>query len=149
MVFILVAGNQEQPLKSLRATIVTVAGVTTSVALLMSVVVMISDGEQSATPPLFGIAARASTVNGTGAGAGAEKVIPDELKTPTLGLLAGTTSVYWAQFVLAGAPAGQVALDVREMSPVEATADVDCVAWMASSGMVTWRMTAGEPKDTD
>ena len=64
--------HQEQPLKSVRATVVSVAGVTTRATLLMSVVVMISEGEQSATPPLLGIAARASTVNGTGAGAGVE-----------------------------------------------------------------------------
>lgn len=62
----------EQPLKSVRATVVTVADATTRAALLMSVVVMISEGEQLDVPPLFGTAARASTVNGTGAGAGTE-----------------------------------------------------------------------------
>ena len=66
------AKNQEQPLKSVRATVVTVAGMTTSATLAVSVVVMTSDGEQSARPPLFGIAARASTVKGTGAAAGVE-----------------------------------------------------------------------------
>ena len=89
---------------------------------------MISDGEQSAVPPLFGSAARASTVKGTGAAAGVEYVKPEEENTPTLGLLAGTTRVYCAQFVFAGAPVGQVVFEVREISPVEATADVVCVA---------------------
>jgi len=59
-------------LKSVRATFVTVAGVTTSGIALASVVVMTSEGEQSGVPPLFGTAARASTVKGTGAAAGVE-----------------------------------------------------------------------------
>ena len=90
----LFAERYEQPLKSMRATLVTVAGVTASGALLASVEVMISGGEQSGVPPLLGNAARASTVKSTGAAAGVENVMPDEENTPTLGLLAGTTSVY-------------------------------------------------------
>lgn len=144
----LVSKNQEQPLKSARATVVTVAGVTTRAALLMSVVVMISDGEQSARPPLFGTTARASTVNGTGAAAGVEYVNPEDENTPTLGLLAGTTSVYCAQFEFAGAPVGQVVFDESEIKPVEEVADVVCVAAMDSSGIVICRMTAGEPNET-
>jgi hypothetical protein len=62
----------EQPLKSVRATLVSVAGNVTRGMLLMSVVVMISEGEQSARPPLFGSAARALTVNGTGGAVGTE-----------------------------------------------------------------------------
>jgi len=64
--------SYEQPLKSERATFVTVAGVTDSGALFASVEVMISDGEQSGVPPLLGKAASASTVNRTGAAAGVE-----------------------------------------------------------------------------
>ena len=53
---------------------------------------------------------------------------PEEEKTPTLGLLAGTTRVYCAQLVLAGVPVGHVVFEVREMRPVDAVADVVCVA---------------------
>src|SRR5215475_10938810 len=72
LVFSLGFVTHEHPLKSVRATFVTVAGVTTSGIALASVIVMISEGEQSTVPPLFSTAARASTVKGTDAAAGAE-----------------------------------------------------------------------------
>src|SRR5262249_60263104 len=93
------SASHEHPLKSVRATFVTIPAVTASGIALASVEVIISDGEQSGVPPLPGIAARASTVNGTGAAAGVEYVNPEDAKTPTLGLLAGTTSRHCAQFV--------------------------------------------------
>lgn len=96
--------------------------------MLASVDVMISEGEQSAVPPLFGTAARASTVNKTGAAAGVEKLNPEEENTPTLGLLAGTTRVYCAQFEFRGLPVGQLVFVEMEMSSVEAVAEVVCVA---------------------
>ena len=45
-------------------------------------------------------------------------------------------------------PVGQVVLAVIETKPVEETAEVVCVALIASSGMVIWRIAAGEPKET-
>jgi hypothetical protein len=107
--------------------LVTVADVTASGMSVASVEVMISDGEQSGLPPLLGRAARASTVKRTGAAAGVVKVNPEEENTPTLGLLAGTTRVYWAQLEFAGLPVGQFVLFVIEIKGVEAVADIVCV----------------------
>lgn len=80
-------------MKSMRATFVVAPAVTVKVMLLSSLEVIISEGEQSATPPLLGTVAMASTVKGTLPVAGTEYVNPDDANTPTLGLLPGTTSV--------------------------------------------------------
>jgi hypothetical protein len=61
----------EQPLKSIRATFVVVAGVTFNGWPVVSFAAVISGGVQSAVPPLIGTNARASTVNSTSPEAGA------------------------------------------------------------------------------
>src|SRR5258708_6791438 len=58
------------------------------------------------------------------------------MKSPTLGLLAGTTSVYCAQFEFAGAPVGQLVLAETEMRPVESTSGVVVVAGIVCKGIV-------------
>src|SRR5260370_30460489 len=58
------------------------------------------------------------------------------MNNPTLGLLAGTTSVYCAQFEFAGAPVGQLVLAETEMRPVESTSGVVVVAGMVCKGIV-------------
>ena len=68
---------------------------------------------------------------------------PDAEKIPTLALLAGTTSVYCAQFEFAGAPLGQAVLLETEMRPVESTSAVVFVAGMVCSGIVTCSVVAG------
>jgi len=82
-----------QLLKSISATFVVVAGRAFNAAAVASFAVVCSDGMQSGVPPLNGIAALASTVKSTSPVAGLEYVNPDDEKIPTLGLLAGTTSV--------------------------------------------------------
>jgi hypothetical protein len=47
---------------------------------------------------------------------------------PTFGLLAGTTSVYCAQFVLAVLPVGQIVLDAVEIKSVDTVAEGFAVA---------------------
>lgn len=96
----------------------------------MSLEVMISDFEQSPA------GAFASTVNSTSPVAGAAYENPDALKMPTLGLLAGTTRVYWAQFAPAGLPVGQFVFVETRTVPVEGTAGLVEVAAMVSSGIV-------------
>src|SRR6266480_4645356 len=80
---------------------------------LASLEVMISGGMQSGFAPLMGTAACASTVKRTSPLAGAENVRPPAANTATLGLLAGTTSMYWAQFAPVGLPIGQLLLAVN------------------------------------
>lgn len=82
-----------QLLKSISATFVVVAGRAFNGAAVESFAVVCSDGVQSGVPPLNGITAPASTVKSTSPVAGVEYVNPEEEKMPTLGLLAGTTSV--------------------------------------------------------
>ena len=69
-------------------------------------------------------------------------MIPEDKKTPTLGLLAGTTSVYCAQFAFAGAPVGQLVLAETETRPVESTSGVVVVAGMVCKGIVIWIVVA-------
>ena len=119
-----------------------VAGRAFKTAAVESLETICSDGLQSGVPPLKGTAARASTVKSTSPVAGVEYVNPEEEKIPTLGLLAGTTSVYCAQFAIAGAPIGQLVLAETETRPVESTTGVVFVAGRVSSGIVTWRVVA-------
>jgi hypothetical protein len=136
--------------KSVRATFVVVAGVTFNGwgGVLASIEVTISEGVQSAFPAfvaaLIGTTALASTLKRTSPVAGAEKRKPPATKTPTLGLLAGTTSVYCAQFAPVGLPIGQLALSVMEISPVDVTAGVAVVACVLCSGIVTCRVVLDE-----
>ena len=67
---------------------------------------------------------------------------PDDEKIPTLGLLAGTTSVYCAQFELAGAPVGQLVFAEMEIRPVESTSGLVFVARMVCKGIVICRVVA-------
>src|SRR6266852_711324 len=112
----------EHPLKSIRATFVVIAAIAFRGMLLSSFEVITSGGVQSAVPPLIGTNAWASTVNSTSPEAGAVKLTPDEENTPTLGLLAGTTRVYCAQFAFMGLPTGQFVLASTEINSVESTA---------------------------
>lgn len=80
-------------MKSMRATLLVAPAVTCSGRLLASFKVVISEGEQSLTPPLIGTAAMASTPKKTLPEAGAIKEKPEEENTATLGLLLGTTRV--------------------------------------------------------
>src|SRR2546429_3995160 len=82
--------------------------------------------------PLMGTAACASTVKRTSPLAGAENVRPPAANTATLGLLAGTTSMYWAQFAPVGLPIGQLLLAVMENKPVEFTARPPAAALVRS-----------------
>src|SRR5260370_656888 len=138
---------QEQPVKSVRATLVVIAGITFNGlgGVRGAVEVTISDGVQSAFPPfigaVIGTAALASTLKSTSPLAGAEKVKPPATNIPTLGLLAGTTSVYCAQFAPVGLPIGQFLLSVMEIRPVDVTAEVIAVACVFWSGMVNCRVT--------
>ena len=125
-----------QLLKSISATLVVVAGSAFKGAAVASFAVVCSDGIQSGVPPLKGTAARASTVNSTSPVFGVEYVNPDVEKTPTLGLLAGITSVYPAQFAFAGAPVGQLLFVDTETRPVESTSGAVFVAGMVCNGMV-------------
>src|SRR6266851_2370766 len=86
----------------------------------------------------------ASTLKSTFPLAGAEKVKPPEANTPTLGLLAGTTSVYCAQFAPVGLPVGQFLLSVMEIRSVEITAGVVVVACVSCSGIVNCRVTLAD-----
>ena len=62
---------------------------------------------------------------------------------PTLGLLAGTTSVYPAQFAFAGAPVGHLVFVDTETRPVESTSGVLFVAGMVCDGIVIcWAVAA-------
>ena len=137
-------------MKSVRATLVVVAGVTFKGCggVLASVVVTISDGVQSGLPAfvaaLIGTTALASRLKSTSPVAGAENAKPPAAKTPTLGLLAGTTSVYCAQFAPAGLPSGQLVLSVMEIKPVEVTAGVVAVAWVFCRGIVNCRVALEE-----
>src|SRR6267142_876746 len=106
----------------------------------MSVEVIISEGAQSGAPPLSGTAACASTVKRTSPPAGAEKLKPPARKAPTLGLLAGTTSVYFAQFAPVGLPVWQFVLSEMEINPVDGTAGVSAVAGAFCSGMFSCRV---------
>src|SRR5229473_1241165 len=114
----------EHPLKSIRATFVVIAAIAFRGMLLSSFEEVTSDGVQSAVPPLIGTNARASTVNSASPEAGAVKLTPDETNTPTCGLLAGTTRVYFAQFAFTGLPVGQFVFASAEIGPVESTARV-------------------------
>jgi hypothetical protein len=60
----------------------------------MSLEVICSEGVHMDVPPLPGRVANASTLNSTSPDAGTLYVNPEAENTPTLGLLAGTTSVY-------------------------------------------------------
>ncbi len=99
--------------------------------LLSSFEEVTSDGVQSAVPPLIGTNARASTVNSTSPEAGAVKLTPDETNTPTRGLLAGTTRVYFAQFAFTGLPVGQFVFASAEIDPVVSTSNLHayCKSW--------------------
>ena len=79
-----VSGNQEQPEKPVRATLVVVPAITLSGCggVLASLEVIISGGMQSGFPPFIGTAACASTVKKTSPLVGAEKVRPPELRLP-------------------------------------------------------------------
>src|SRR5260370_19022338 len=138
----------EHPLKSIRATFVVVAAITFSGWPSVSFAAVISGGVQSAVPPLIGTNARASTVNSTSPEAGAVKLTPDEENTPTLGLLAGTTRVYCAQFAFMGLPTGQFVLASTEINSVESTAAVAPTARMDSTGIVICRAPADTPAET-
>ena len=129
-----------QLLKSISATFVVVAGRAFKAAAVESFDTICSDGVQSGVPPLRGTAALASTVKSTSPVAGVEYLNPEEEKIPTLGLLAGTTSVYWAQFAFAGAPVGQLVLAETETRPVESTSGEVVVAGLVCSGIVIWRV---------
>ena len=61
-----------QPVKSISATLLVVAGSTYKGCPMALLEVIFSEGLQSATPPLLGWAACASTVNGTLPPAGVE-----------------------------------------------------------------------------
>jgi hypothetical protein len=100
---------------------------TSQPVLFTSYDVVISDGEQSGISPLIASATPASTRKRI-SGSGASQLKPEEEKMPTFGLLAGTTSVYCAQFVLAVLPAGQIVLDAAEIKSVEMVAEVVAVA---------------------
>src|SRR5258708_21607227 len=71
-------------------------------------------GAQLGVPTLRGTKASARTPNKIFPMVGGVKETTPPEKVPTCGLLAGTTSVYCAQLELAGAPAGQGVLSVRE-----------------------------------
>jgi len=130
--------------------LLVVAGVTFNGrgGVLASVEVTTSDGVQSTFPPfvgaVIGIKALASTLKSTSPLAGVEYMTLPAANTPTLGLLAGTTSVYWAQFAPAGLPTGQVVLSVMEIKPVDVTAGVVVVACVFCSGMVNCRVALAE-----
>ena len=94
-----------------------------------------SEGIQLGVPPLNGTAALASTVKSTSPAAGVEYVNPDAEKRPTLGLLAGTTSVYNAQFAAGDTPPRQCV--ETETRPVEFIFGVVLVAGMVCNGIVT------------
>lgn len=126
--------------KSNSATFVIVPGVTFSGSPFASSDVMCSAGVQMVAPPLPGCVDIASTLKSTSPAAGTLYVNPEEANTPTLGLLAGTTSVYCAQFAFAGLPAGQAVLDVTASGLVEACAGVVEVAGALSSGMLNCRV---------
>lgn len=111
---------------------------------LASLEVMISGGMQSGFAPLMGTAACASTVKRTSPLAGAENVRPPAANTATLGLLAGTTSMYWAQFAPVGLPIGQLLLAVMETKPVEFTAGPAADALVFWRGIFNCRVTLPE-----
>ena len=125
-----------QLLKTISATVVVVAGSAFSGAAVESFATICSGGVQSGVPPLKGTAALASTVNSTSPVGGVEYLNPDDEKMPTLGLLAGTTSVYCAQFAFAGATVGQVVLAETDIRPVEPTSGVVFVAGIVCKGIV-------------
>jgi len=108
----------------------------------MSVDFMCSAGVQMVAPPLPGRVDIASTLKSTSPAAGTLYVNPEEENNPTLGLLAGTTSVYCAQFEFAGLPAGQAVLEATASGFVEACAGVVAVAGALSNGMLNSRVIA-------
>jgi len=68
-------------------------------------------------------------------------VIPDDKKAPTLGLLAGTTSVYCAQFAFAGARRAVGAGRNRNEAGRIHLGEV-VVAGMVCKGIVIWMVVA-------
>src|SRR5215470_20095132 len=94
---------------------------------LESRVTVMEDGMQSLVPPLSGTKAFARIEYKTSPPSGTEnEIFPDE-KTPMLGLLAGSISVYCAQLVFGGAPAGQLVGESMERFAIDEP----------SAGMVT------------
>src|SRR5690348_5341099 len=126
--------------KSSSATFVIVPGVTFSGCPFMSRDVICSAGVQMDAPPLPGFVEVASTLKSTSPAAGTLYVKPEAENIPTLGLLAGTTSVYCAQSEFAGLPAGQAVLEVTASGFVEACAGLVVVAGALSSGMLNCRV---------
>src|SRR4029077_16915031 len=80
--------------KSSSPTFVIIPGVTLRGRPFASIDVTCSAGVQMVAPPLPGRVDIASTLNSTSPDAGTPYVNPPAENTPTLGLLAGTTSVY-------------------------------------------------------
>ena len=100
--------NHEQPRKSISLGVIGAPGAALSGFPRLSWVFVIDGVVQSAVPPLNGTNASALMEKGTLPVAGVEKVTVPVEKVATLGLLAGSMSVYCAQFVFAGALTGQL-----------------------------------------
>lgn len=98
--------DHEHPVKSISLGIIGGPGRAFNGFALESFVTVMDDCMQS-LPPTSGTNASALIEYRTSPPAGTEnEIFPDE-KTPKLGLLAGSISVYCAQLVFEGAPTGQ------------------------------------------
>jgi hypothetical protein len=124
------AAIQEQPAKSISFTVTVAPPIALSALLLVSRLIVFDAGEQEGVPPLSAAKVSARIVYSTSPGAGVEYVIAPAVNTPKRGLLAGSTSVYVAQFAFAGTPPGQSVLDTTGTLETE----------LASAGMVSARL---------